>query len=99
MREVVFIAPLAVGVNVTNMELKDTINWMTSNNYKERFIAEYQQLKIRIKSLEKMLEDWSKGKLEFQPTCPKDLLKEQLWSMREYRKCLRKRALIENINL
>ena len=29
------------------MVLKDTIDLMTSEDYKERFLAEYQQLKIR----------------------------------------------------
>lgn len=32
------------------MELKDTINGMLSNDYKERFVAEYQQTEIRYKS-------------------------------------------------
>lgn len=33
------------------MELKDTIVKMTSHDYKERFIAEYQQTKIRYEKL------------------------------------------------
>lgn len=33
------------------MELKDTISLMTSADYKERFIAEYLQLKIRYNKL------------------------------------------------
>ena len=35
------------------MELKDTIELMTSEDYKERFKAEYLQLKIRIEGLRK----------------------------------------------
>lgn len=33
------------------MELKDTIELMTSKDYKERFKAEYLQLKIRVEGL------------------------------------------------
>ena len=35
------------------MELKDTIEMMTSNDYKERFKAEYHQTKIRYEKLKK----------------------------------------------
>ena len=35
------------------MELKDTIEMMTSNDYKERFKAEYYQAKIRYEKLKK----------------------------------------------
>ena len=38
------------------MELKDTVELMTSNEYKERFIAEYCQVKIRYEKLKYMLE-------------------------------------------
>nr|DAO54117.1 MAG TPA: hypothetical protein [Caudoviricetes sp.] len=34
-------------------ELKDTIELMNSRNYRERFIAEYWQLKIRYEKLKK----------------------------------------------
>lgn len=30
-----------------NMELKETIELMCSSDYKERFVAEYRQVKIR----------------------------------------------------
>ena len=36
------------------MELKDTIDLMNSGDYKERFIAEYYQTKIRYEKLHKM---------------------------------------------
>ena len=35
------------------MELKDTIPQMNSEDYKERFKAEYNQLKIRLEKLHK----------------------------------------------
>ena len=40
------------------MELKDTIIGMTSADYKERFKAEYQQVKIRYTKLKALLNKW-----------------------------------------
>mgnify|MGYP003305628671 CR=1 FL=1 len=40
------------------MELKDTIAGMTSPDYKERFKAEYQQVKIRYTKLKALLNKW-----------------------------------------
>lgn len=37
------------------MKLKDTIKLMESDDYKDRFKAEYYQLKIRKEKLQKML--------------------------------------------
>lgn len=81
------------------MELNDTIPMMTSPNYKERFLAEYRQLSIRIERLENMLSLWEKGQLSFVPACPCDLLKAQLHTMYTYRHLLMQRAEIENIDL
>ena len=36
---------------------------MSSENYKERFIAEYNQLKYRFDGLKRMLEKWDNGTL------------------------------------
>lgn len=35
--------------------LEDTKDFMTSSDYKERFVTEYQQLKIRLEKLRKYL--------------------------------------------
>ena len=51
------------------MELKDTVQLMQSDDYKDRFIAEYRQLVIRFKKLRKMVENWNN--LDFLPECPK----------------------------
>ena len=40
------------------MELKDTVEMMLSDDYKERFRAEYWQLKIRYDKLRKMVDNW-----------------------------------------
>lgn len=81
------------------MELKDTIEMMQSSDYKERFKAEYEQLRIRINGLEKMLVKYKNGTLNFTPSCSYDLLNGQLKSMKLYRSYLEERAVIEKIQL
>ena len=62
------------------MELKDTVEKMLSSDYKERFKAEYYQTSIRAHKLSDMLDKYKAGKLSFNPTCPIDVLEEQLLS-------------------
>lgn len=81
------------------MELKDTINDMTSSDYKERFKAEYQQLKVRHDKLDTMTAKYQAGTLEFEPTCPLTLLLEQQEYMFRYLRCLKVRAEYEGIDL
>ena len=40
------------------MELKDTAAMMLSEDYKERFRAEYGQLRLRYQKLKSMLDRW-----------------------------------------
>ena len=81
------------------MELKETVQMMGSSDYKERFRAEYLQLKIRINGLRNMLEKYKDGTLKFKPSCSYDLLNGQLKSMEVYAQYLEERAEIENIEL
>lgn len=81
------------------MELKDTIKMMQSTNYKERFKAEYNQLVIRYNSLNRMIEDWDKGCLSFEPTCPRSTYDLQLKAMKDYITVLEVRAVMESIEL
>lgn len=81
------------------MELKDTIEMMQSADYKERFKAEYHQTKIRYDKLHKMLTKADAGTLEFAPTCPLELLREQKANMGKYLYCLEVRAEKEDIDL
>ncbi|RGJ72197.1 hypothetical protein DXD51_03050 [Eubacterium sp. TM05-53] len=85
------------------MELKETIESMCSDDYKERFVAEYDQVKIRYEKLkgfcnkivvEKML-DKETTKHDY----PLELLKEQQKYMGLYLSVLEKRAMIEHIKL
>lgn len=81
------------------MELKDTIKMMTSTDYKERFLAEYQQVKIRLEKLEAMLKKYKEGTLPFKPACSYELLLYQAMYMRGYLTILDKRAKTEEIEL
>lgn len=45
-------------MNLRPMELRDTIDMMQSDDYKERFKAEYYQVGIRYEKLKTMLERW-----------------------------------------
>lgn len=81
------------------MELKDTIELMNSEDYKERFKAEYYQTKIRYDKLHSLLIKHEAGTLNFTPTCSIDLLYEQKRNMGQYLYCLEVRAEIEEIEL
>ena len=81
------------------MELKETIEMMTSSDFKDRFKAEYYQLKIRHEGLARMLKGYREGTLNFKPNCSYDLLHTQLIYMECYMNVLEERAKIENIEL
>lgn len=81
------------------MELKDTIEMMTSGNYVDRFQAEYLQTKIRYEKLHRTIVKYDAGTLEFTPSCPIELLKHQASTMGQYLYDLEVRAEIENIDL
>lgn len=77
------------------MELKDTIDLMNSSDYKDRFKAEYWQVKIRLEKLRKMIAKWQSGTLGFTPSCSLELLKEQVEPMQNYLDTLEVRAEME----
>lgn len=81
------------------MELKDTVEPMTSDDYKERFIAEYCQVKIRYEKLKYMLERWDNGILNFTPTCPRSTYDLQISAMKDYIAILEARAVMEGVTL
>lgn len=81
------------------MELKDTVDMMNSSDYKERFKAEYHQLKIRLEKLTIMLQQLDKGELKFKPDSPTTVLLTQRSHMEAYLNCLEIRACTENIQL
>lgn len=70
-----------------------------SDNYKDRFLAEYIQLKDRYNKLHRMLIKWEAGTLNFKTTCPFGILEKQALLMGQYLKQLEIRAEIEDIDL
>ena len=80
-------------------DLKDTAEMMTSEDYKERFKAEYAQVCIRYQKLAAMLEKWDKGELNFIPTCPRSTYNMQFAAMTDYIAVLEARAVMEGIIL
>jgi hypothetical protein len=81
------------------MELLDTVKLMESDDYKERFKAEYFQTKIRYDKLHKMIVKYESNTLNFEPSCSLELLKKQASTMGQYLYCLEIRAEIEGIEL
>ena len=85
------------------LELKDTIALMTSSDYKQRFIAEYWQTKIRYEKLKDFCNKIELANLDIMDEpkhdVPYDLLREQQRIMGEYLHILELRAIIENIDL
>ncbi|MES1921853.1 hypothetical protein MHBO_003388 [Bonamia ostreae] len=82
-----------------NMKLNETTKMMESEDFKERFKAEYYQLKIRIQGLNETLKKYKEGTLTFKPKCSYDILNGQLKIMNMYASYLEERAKIENIEL
>lgn len=81
------------------MGLEETVAGMTSLDYKDRFIAEYAQLKLREAKLKKMLSDWGNNLLTFEHPVPRCVYETQLEGMNTYASALEIRALIEEIDL
>lgn len=92
------------------MELKDTVPYMLSDEYKKRFQGEYFQVKIRYEKLKSFctkieaaqminhyddLEDLPEPKHD----CPLELLRTQQAQMGAYLHSLELRAQMEHINL
>ena len=72
---------------------------MLSDDYQERFKAEYHQLINRKNKLQKMIRAYNKDELDFEPKCSIDLLTWQLKTMQEYEYILKRRAEIEGVEL
>lgn len=76
-----------------------TIDLMNSEDYKDRFKGEYAQTLIRVRKLNNMLNKYDEGTLDFIPTCPIYLLRNQSAYMQAYLKAMKERAEYENIDL
>lgn len=83
-----------------DITLKGTVELMLSDDYKERFKAEYFQLKLRHEKLEDVVANYEDvDTLGFEPSCPYYILWKQLEAMGEYLEILEARAQIEGIDL
>ncbi len=93
------------------MQFNDTIAMMQSEDYKERFKAEYYQTKIRyerLKAFNTKIEaahctevhcpEWKRVEMP-KHDCPTHLLSEQQEVMGHYLRILEVRAVIEGIDL
>lgn len=81
------------------VELKDTIELMTSSDWKDRFIAEYLQTKIRYEKLHKLIIKREVGKHGFDTPIPLESWKTQAQHMGLYLYELEKQAMIHDIEL
>lgn len=85
------------------VELKETCKLMCSDDYKERFCAEYLQLKERHRRLKAYINRIKAAQLKYLPEpkhdCPLSLLIAQLNHMEEYMNTLELRAEIEKVDL
>ena len=82
-----------------DISLEDTIELMKSDDFKERFVAEYMQTKIRYNNLHKMIVQYEAGTLAFEPVTPINILKDQKSFMGQYLNQLEIRAELEKIEL
>lgn len=80
-------------------ELRDTIEMMNSEDYKERFKAEYYQVMIRYQKLKSILDKWDNDQLEFTPACPRSTYNMQITAMTDYIAVLEARAVMEGVEL
>ena len=80
-------------------QLIETVIGMKSGDYKERFKAEYTQLKIRCLSTIMEIAKLKNNELPFKPKCSLELLEKQLDAMNKYLGTLEERAFIEEIEL
>ena len=85
--------------NTPVTKLSQTVDMMTSSDYKERFKAEYAQVVIRYKKLKNMLDKWDRNELTFTPTCPRSTYYIQIKAMEDYIAILEARAVMEHIIL
>ena len=81
-------------------DLSSTTKLMVSEDYKERYLAEYIQLETRYEALMNIIWKYDHGeKLGFELDTPIHLLKKQAKAMYEYISALNERARFEGINI
>ena len=82
-----------------SMTLSDTIGLMQSEDWKDRFKAEYAQTKIRYEKLHELIIRREVGKLDFDTPVPLESWTTQAQHMCLYLRELEKQAVLHNIPL
>ena len=80
-------------------EIREIAHLLISDDYKQRFVGEYWELRIRLEKLEDMLRKEELGVLGFKPDCPIGILRDQAHLMHSYLEILEQRAIYEKIDL
>ena len=81
------------GEKIIELELKDTVAGMLSENYKDRLVAELQQAIIRRNKLYVLWDKWDY--FELSKTCQKELIEKQIDVMNAYVDILTTRVVVE----
>lgn len=81
------------------MRLENTVGLMLSADWKDRFVAEYLQTKIRYEKLHAMIVKRTVGRMEFETPIPLDSWLDQAKYMAMYLYELEKQAAIHGIEL
>ena len=81
----------------TYTDLSETVDLMSSPDYKIRLVAEYIQTKIRYEKLHDLIVKYDANKLDFEPMCPIDILRQQKQTMGQYLYSLQVRMVMEDI--
>ena len=85
------------------LPLHATVGYMNSGNYRERFVADYVQTKIRYEKLKDYINQIEAANAVDKPEpphdCPVYILREQQESMERYLHVLEVRAKIEGVCL
>ena len=81
------------------MELKDTVELMTSADWKDRFVAEYLQVRIRYNKLHDLIVKREVGKCDFNTPISLESWKAQAQHMGLYLYELEKQAVLHGIEL
>lgn len=68
-------------------------------DYKERYVKEYEELLVRLSKLHSIILKGARGKLPFKLNCPLELLREQERSMIDYARTLIRRSHYEGVEL
>lgn len=77
--------------------IRDIYPYLTSEDYKNRFIGEYLELGYRLHKLEVIIDKAKDNLLDFPLSCPITLLMTQAENMTAYQRVLEVRAEVENV--